>query len=190
MMRTIPYPKAKQPILAATLAVLFGPFGYLYFGWRYAMAAVVLFALSIIVFSQVLFVPQWLKYINWPIFAVVAIQICKIWNAIVKAKHDDAFALNTFPVAIFAITTFMPFLVGIDTVVVGVSVGIQRMLGNQVSEGLAIVFLATPFLTIVHVFVSSLAASGIDWIVLRLVPDASTNIFPVAIGYNKSAIRC
>ncbi len=101
---------------------------------------------------------------------------------IINEKHSDAFVFNTFPVAIFAMTTLLPLLVTVDTAAIGIFVSIRRMVGGEIGKSLIILLLATPFLTFVHYFVSSLIAAGIDKVVLVFAPNAPTNIFPTAIG--------
>lgn len=186
-MPTPAFPKVKRPALAAGLAVIFGPLGYFYFGWRYALAATIVFVLFIAIFSQVLFVPTWLKYINVPVFAFMAVVICRIRNDIINAEHDDAFAFNTFPVAVFAMTSLLPILAVIDTIAVGIAVAVQRIIEAQIGKGILILLVATPFLAFVQYFVFSIIAAGIDRLTLRCARTAPTNIFPVSIGRRETA---
>lgn len=179
------FPVKKHPAIAAILTLIFGPLGYLYIGWRYALSCFVLFATIIFLFSVALFVPTWLKYVNVLILAFWSVQICQIRNSIISEKHSDAFAFNTFPVAIFANTTLMPLLVIVDTIAIGIFVAVQRMIEGEIGKSLIILLFATPFLSVVHFFISSLIASGIDKLVLLLAPNAPTNIFPTAIGHKK-----
>lgn len=176
-----PFPKKKHPALAAIVTVIFGPLGYLYVGWRYALAGVVIFAIFIIVFSLLLFVPPWLTYVNVLPFAVMAVNICQIRNTIIDNKHPDAFAFNTFPVAIFAMTSLLPILAVVDTAAIGIFMAIQRMLGGEIGKSLFILLLATPFVACINWFLCSFIASAIDRLVLRLVPNAPTNIFPTSV---------
>jgi hypothetical protein len=179
------FPKKKNPWIVAILAVIFGPFGYLYIGWRYAVAAVLAFALFILIFHVLLFVPPWLKFVNVFVFAFMAIQISQIRNKIITAGHQDAFAFNTFPVAIFAMTNLLPMLAVIDTIAIGIFRGIQTIAAGELGKGLLLLLLATPFMSFINLFVCSLVASGIDWLVILFAPSASTNIFPTSLGQHK-----
>jgi len=174
------FPKKKHPAIAALLTIIFGPFGYLYIGWRYALAAVICFVLFVILFTLVAFIPVWLKYVNVLFFAFLSVQICQIRNMIINEKHSDAFAFNTFPVAIFAMTILLPLLATVDTAVIGIFAAIRAMIDGNLSKGLVILFLATPVISFVHYFVFSWFAFGIDKLVLLFAPNAPTNIFPTA----------
>lgn len=185
-MDTKSFPKKKHPAIATVLTLILGPLGYLYIGWRYAVSCFVIFAVFIILFSAALFVPTWLKYVNVLVLAFWSVQVCQIRNTIISEKHSDAFAFNTFPVAVFAMTTLLPILATVDTIAIGIYMSVQRMIGGEIGKGLIILLLATPFLSVVHYFVSSLIAAGIDKLVLWFAPNAPTNIFPSAIGCSKN----
>ncbi len=176
------FPKKKHPAIAAILALVLGPLGYFYIGWRYALTAAIVFVIFVVIFSFLLFVPPWLKYVNLPVLAFMAVGICQIHNTIIDAEHPDAFAFHTIPVAVFAMTTLLPVLAAVDTAAIGIFIAVQRMIDDETGKGLLILFLATPFLTLVHLFAFSLIASGIDWLVLHFAPNAPTNIFPSSFG--------
>lgn len=180
------FPMKKHPAIAAILTLIFGPLGYLYIGWRYALSCFVLFVIFITLFSVTLFIPTWLKYINVLVLAFWSVQICQIRNMIINEKHSDAFAFNTFPVATFAMTTLLPLLATVDTVAIGLFVSIRRMIGGEIGKSLIILLLVTPLLSVIHYFVSSLIATGIDKLVLLFAPNAPTNIFPTAIGHKNN----
>jgi len=182
MMHLQAFPKKKHPAVAVLLTLLFGPLGYFYIGWRYAVAALVVFAVFILVFSVTLIVPPWLKYLNILVFAFMAIQICQIRNTMIEAEHPDAFAFNTMPVAIFAMTTMLPILAAIDTAGIGIFIGIRRMVDGEIGKGMLILLVATPLLAVIHLGVLLLIATGIDWLVLQCAPNAPTNTFPTPFG--------
>jgi len=171
------FPMKKHPAIAAVLTLIFGPFGYLYIGWRYALSCSIIFVIFTILLSVALFVPIWLKYVTVLVLAFWSVQICQIRNIIINEKHFDAFAFNTFPVAVFAMTTLLPILTIVDTVAIGIFVSVRRMIGGEIGKSLIILLLATPFLCFVLYFVSSLIACGIDKLVLRFAPNATINIF-------------
>ncbi len=180
------FPIKKHPATAAILTLILGPLGYLYIGWRYALSSFIIIVISIILCSVALFIPTWLQYVNVLVLAFWSVQICQIRNIIISEKHSDAFAFNTFPVAIFAMTTLLPLLATVDTVTIGIFVSIRRMIGGEIGKSLIILLLAMPFLSFVHYFVSSLIAAGIDKLVLLFAPNAPTNIFPTAMGRKKN----
>ncbi len=69
--------KRKEPKVAGALALVLGPLGFLYLGWRYALAASVLFVGVILVVGFMLPVPSWLMWINLPVFAAIAYSILR-----------------------------------------------------------------------------------------------------------------
>lgn len=77
--------KVKNPWLGAFLALIFGPFGFIYYSWKVAVGWFV--GLSIVVlFSIVVFdydLPAWSKYIVLPIMAAYAYFDIKWWNSAV-----------------------------------------------------------------------------------------------------------
>ncbi len=57
----------KNPAMAGALALIGGPLGFLYVGWRYGVAATGLFAGVIFVVAFLLPVPSWLVFVNLPV---------------------------------------------------------------------------------------------------------------------------
>jgi hypothetical protein len=67
------YHKGKLPILGFSLALLFGPFGFLYYSWRKALIWGIL--IFVIMITLRLYFPlhyRWLKFIFPPLLAVYA----------------------------------------------------------------------------------------------------------------------
>ena len=135
-------PKTKNPRVAGGLALVTGPLGFLYIGWRYTLAATVVF-LSIIMVFALLPVPFWLKYVNLPLFAFMAHRICQKLNRLVDRElHRDALASNTLPVAVFAMTSMLPLLAGVHS----------AFMGGDVGRGLFMLLLVTPiFVAVIFV---------------------------------------
>ena len=164
-------PKTKNPRVAGGLALVTGPLGFLYIGWRYALAATVVF-LSIIMVFALLPVPFWLKYVNLPLFAFMAHRICQKLNRLVDRElHRDALASNTLPVAVFAMTSMLPLLAGVHS----------AFMGGDVGRGLFMLLLVTPIFVAVNFVGFALIATLIDRVVLRSDPAAARHIFPPAI---------
>ena len=125
-------PKTKNPRVAGGLALVTGPIGFLYIGWRYALAATVVF-LSIIMVFALLPVPFWLKYVNLPAFAFMAYRICERLNGLVdRGQHRAVLDADTWPVAAFAMTSMLPLLAAFDSAVFGVATAIPRLIGGDV----------------------------------------------------------
>ena len=174
-------PKTKNPRVAGGLALVTGPIGFLYIGWRYALAATVVF-LSIIMVFALLPVPFWLKYVNLPLFAFVAHRICQKLNRLVDRElHRDALASNTLPVAVFAMTSMLPLLAGVHSAVMGVTTAVSPFMGGDVGRGLFMLLLVTPIFVAVNFVGFALIATLIDRVVLRSDPAAARHIFPPAI---------
>ena len=174
-------PKTKNPRVAGGLALVTGPIGFLYIGWRYALAATVVF-LSIIMVFALLPVPFWLKYVNLPLFAFMAHRICQKLNRLVDRElHRDALASNTLPVAVFAMTSMLPLLAGVHSAVMGVTTAVSPFMGGDVGRGLFMLSLVTPIFVAVNFVGFALIATLIDRVVLRSDPAAARHIFPPAI---------
>ena len=174
-------PKTKNPRVAGGLALVTGPIGFLYIGWRYALVATVVF-LSIIMVFAVLPVPFWLKYVNLPLFAFMAHRICQKLNRLVDRElHRDALASNTLPVAVFTMTSMLPLLAGVHSAVMGVTTAVSPFMGGDVGRGLFMLLLVTPIFVAVNFVGFALIATLIDRVVLRSDPAAARHIFPPAI---------
>ena len=122
-----------------------------------------------------------------PVFAFVAVGVCRRLNELIDRGDARALAFNTFPVAVFAMTTLLPLLVLVDSAAIGLLSAIEQFTGGQVGRGLLLLFLGIPVVTFVNYLISSLIAAGIDRIVLILVPGAPMDIFPPTLS-RKEAI--
>src|SRR5688572_2873557 len=101
----------KSPTLAASLGFIFGPFGFLYIGWRYAVFALLVF----LIFGIALFVldfpiPTWMKYVIILVSAWKCYTICSVRNRLIDSEDDNIGILNSFP---FAAMAMSDLLVGI-----------------------------------------------------------------------------
>ena len=178
--------KSKNPAVAGVLALVGGPLGFLYVGWRYALAATVVFLGFILFFSVLLLVPSWFKYVNLPVFGFMAYGICKKLNGLLgRGQQRRALASNTMPVAVFAMTSMLPLLAGFDTAVLGVATAIPQLIRGDVGGGLLMLLLVTPLFVVLNFVFFVVIATGIDRVVTRLVPAAPTYIFPPAIAVRK-----
>ncbi len=173
------YQKKKNPRTAGALALVAGPVGFLYVGWRYALAATVVFLSLIVVFTYLLPVPSWLKYVNLPVFAYMAHRICATHNRIaVGGPNRETLASRTLPVAVFSMTSMLPLLAGANAAVMGLTAAFSPFLDGEVGRGLFMLLLVTPLLILVTFVGFVLIATLIDRAVLKWDPGAPRYIFP------------
>jgi hypothetical protein len=177
--------RRKNPTVAGALALVGGPLGFLYVGWRYAVAATVLFLSSILVFTF-LVVPPWFKYVNLPVFSFMAYRICEKLNGFVdEGQHRSVLLSGTLPVAVFAMTSMLPLLAAFDSAVFGVAIAVPQLVRGDVGGGLLMLLVVTPLLAALSFVFSAVLATGIDRVVLTKVPGAPRYIFPPVIAAEK-----
>jgi hypothetical protein len=155
--------KKKSPILAAVLSFFFGPLGYLYIGWRYAVLALFVFIAFVIVLSVTNFpIPTWMKYVILAVLAWKGFTIVSVRNALIDSQDEHVSALNTFPVAAMAMSDL---LVGFGIFYAG-AIGLYAtailILKGSVLKGLLLLFLGTPFLVWIASVAFGFLAMGID----------------------------
>jgi len=154
----------KNPIVAFILGVIFGPLGYLYIGWRYALLAfgvILVFTLVINVAGFPL--PVWVPYVVLFVFGYKAHTICSARNELVeRGEFDQVQNLNSFP---FAVMAMSDLLVGIGlfyAAILGLWVSVLLILDGSVLAGLAMLFIGTPILVWISSLVFGLIALGVD----------------------------
>ena len=175
--------KTKDPRVAGGLALVGGPLGFLYVGWRYALAATAVFVAVIMVFAF-LPVPSWLKYVNLPVFAFMAYTICEELNRLVDpGLHRDALESNTWPIAVFAMTSMLPLLAGTHSAVMGVTTAVSPFMGGDIGRGMFMLLLVTPLFVVVNFVGFLLIATLIDRVVMRLAPATRRHIFPPVMSF-------
>jgi len=174
---------SKNPTVAGVLALVGGPLGFLYVGWRYGLAASVVFTGVILVEVFLLPVPSWLVFVNLPVFALIAHRICEKLNSLADGEqHRGLAASQTLPVAVFAMTSSLPLLAAVNAAVMGLSTAFTQYMGGGVGSGLVTLLLVTPLFVVVNFVMGVLIAAGIDHGVLRVAPAAPRHIFPPAIA--------
>jgi hypothetical protein len=155
--------RKKSPTLAAALSLFFGPLGYLYIGWRYAVVAVGAFAVVGTVVAVAGFdVPPWMKYVILPVLAWKAFTICSVANAMIEADDDNANALNSFPVAAMAMSDLVVAFGMISAASVGLYVSGVLLLQRSIIKGLLVLFVGTPALVWIATVAFGLIADAID----------------------------
>ena len=172
----------KDPKVAGALAFVAGPLGFLYVGWRYAVAAIAVFVSVIGLSVFLLPIPSWLMYVNLPVFAFLAYRTCETINGFSEAgQHRSAVASNTLPVAVFAMTSALPLLGAVNAGVFGITTAFSQFTGGNLQGALIMALLITPLFVAVNFVLGAIVAAGIDHGVLRVAPAAPRHIFPPAI---------
>ena len=98
------------------------PLAFCTSGWRYGLAAIVVFPSVSLVVAFLLPVPSWLLFVNLPVLAVINYRICeKLNNLVDEGQHRGAVASKTLPVAVFAMTSSLPLLAAVNSAVMGVT---------------------------------------------------------------------
>jgi hypothetical protein len=175
--------RRRNPKVAAVLGLVAGPLGFLYVGWRYALAGTVVFGAVIGVSALLLRVPSWLIYANLPVFAFLAYTICETLNGIEdKGPSRSTLASNTLPVAVFAMTRALPLIAAVSAGAMGVTTAFSQLTGGHVGGALLMAALVTPIFVVASIALGALIAVGIDHGVLRLAPNAPRHIFPPLIS--------
>ena len=175
--------KIKDPKVAGYWALATGPLGFLYIGWRYALAGTVVFVSVIGVSMFLLPIPSWLIVVNFPVFGLQAYRTCETLNGFVdQGQQRSILASRTLPVAVFAMTSALPLLAAVNAGVMGVVTAISQLMGGHVGGALIMALLVTPIFVAVNFVVGALVAAGIDHGVLRVAPAAPRHIFPPAIN--------
>jgi hypothetical protein len=175
--------KQKDPTRAGVLALVTGPLGFLYLGWRYGLAAIVVFPSVMLVVAFLLPVPSWLMFVNLPVLAVIAYRICeKLNNLVDEGQHRRAVASKTLPVAVFAMTSSLPLLAAVNAAVTGITTTTSLLMGGVFGSGLITLLLVTPIFVVVNFVLGVAVAAGIDHAVLRVAPAAPRHVFPPAIS--------
>lgn len=165
--------KKKNPNIAAILSLIFGPFGYIYIGWKYFIVALFIFFIFSVVFILIGFDPSFLPqsarfWLKIPILLVLswkAHTICFVRNNLIDKQGGDVKLLNTFEIVTGTMTDL---LIGIGKVYAGV-LGLYASI-ISFSEGnffWGIIFLiAIPLLVYVFGIIFTLITMGIDTIVI------------------------
>ncbi len=180
--------KRKDPRVAGALALVGGPIGFLYLGWRYALAATVLFLALLMAFAFLLFAPPWLKYVNLPAFAFMAYTICERLNDLLeRGQHRAVLEAKSLPVAVFALTSMLPLLAAFDSAVFGVATALPQLMRGDIGGGLMLLLVVTPLLALASFVGFVLIASLIDRGVMRWAPAAPRFIFPPVVSLGKGS---
>jgi len=175
--------KLKNARMAAGLALATGPLGFLYIGWRYALTAAAVFLSLLLVLSYLLLVPTWFKFVNLPAFAFIAYRTCAMLNELVEEEHHRGMAdSQTWPAAIFAMTSMLPLLAAFNSAILGATTAVPQFIRGDFGSGLFMLFAVTPLFAIANFVGFFLIATLIDRMVTTRVRAAPTYIFPPAVA--------
>jgi hypothetical protein len=153
----------KSPTLAALLGFIFGPFGFLYIGWRYAVFALLVF----LIFGIVLFVldfpiPTWMKYVILLASAWKCYTICSVRNRLIDSEDDNIGILNSFPFAAMAMSDLLVGIAISYAAAIGLyAAAVMFFDGSVIKAGLMLV-IGTPLLVWIASLLFGFIAMGID----------------------------
>lgn len=166
----------KNPIVAAVFGFIFGPFGYLYIGWGYAVMAFAVFAVFTLVLTLTNFpLPSWIKFVTLGVLAWKGFTICSVRNEMIEMDDPDVALLNTFPLAAMAMSDL---LVGMGigyAAAIGLYAAAKLILEGSVFIGIFTIFIGTPVLVWIGSMVFGIIALGMD----ALFVAGAENLFRV-----------
>ena len=155
--------KKKSPILAAILSFVFGPLGYLYIGWRYAILALLMALIFVFVLTVTDFpLPSWMKYVSLLVVAHKGYAICSIRNTMIESGDEDVPILGSFP---FAAMAMSDLLVGVGMAyggAIGLYAAATMILHGGVLKGTLMFLIGTPVLVYIASLVFGFIAIAID----------------------------
>lgn len=137
-------PKKKNPMIGAILG-FFAPPGYLYLGWRYAVAALLIWVVFGVVLAFLGFtIPGWMKYLIGVVFAWKAYKIVEVRNILIEEKSEDVRLLNSFQFAYLAMTDLLIGIAMFYAGAVTLYIGVSRLLEGEIIKGLITLIIGTP----------------------------------------------
>lgn len=155
--------RKKNPVVAAVLSFIFGPVGFLYIGWRYALLSLPILIIFVFVLTVANFpIPEFMKYVILVVFAWKGFTIATVRNAMIDAQDEDVSSLNTFPVAAMAMTDLLVGIAMFYAGTIGLYVSARLILEGNIFRGLLCFLLGTPTLVMISSLVFGLIATGID----------------------------
>jgi hypothetical protein len=165
-------PKKKSPTAGAILGFIFGPFGYIYIGWKYALMGVAVYTVFFLILMPLDLDPAILRtlpggrfMVHLPlaiVFAWKAYTICSLRNALIEAEDERATMLNTFSVAGMAMTDLLVGIAIIYAGALGIYLSVITFLGGNLVKSLVYLAIGTPVLVWIASIVFGFIAAGID----------------------------
>lgn len=153
----------KSPALAAVLSFFFGPLGYLYIGWRYAILAIGVFVVFVLAITIIDFpIPTFMKYVILVVLAWKAFTFVSVRNKLIDAQSEEVGTLNTFAFAAMAMSDLLVGIAMAYAAAIGLYVTVRLILEGRVLSGIGVLFIGTPMLVFIASLVFGWIAMGID----------------------------
>ena len=141
----------RKPVLAGIFGLVFGPLGYFYLGWRFAVIAMLLVLVFVGVLMVVDFDPagmpgvrDWIRYPMLLAFAWRAYKLCTVRNALIEAQDAKAAKPASFPVVAMSMAEFLVELAVIYAIALGLFGSYLLFSRGSIVMGLLILLLGTP----------------------------------------------
>jgi hypothetical protein len=158
--------RPKSPVLALVLSLIFGPFGYLYIGWRYAVMAIAVCVIFVLVIAFVQFpFPSWIKYIILAVLGWKGWTIVSVRNAVLIEDPEIAEKLDTFPLVAMAMSDLLVGIGMFYAAAIGLYIGVNLVIQGAALKGVLVIVLGTPALVCLTILGFGVIASAIDAIV-------------------------
>jgi hypothetical protein len=164
----------KSPTLAGLLGFIFGPFGFLYIGWRYAVLALLVFLIFGTVLTMIDFpIPAWMKYVILLVSAWKGYTICAVRNQLIDSEDENIGLLNSFPFAAMAMSDLLVGIAIFFAAAIGLyAAGVMFFDGNVIKASLMLV-IGTPVLVWAASLLFGFIAMGLD----ALFAKGAANVF-------------
>lgn len=149
--------KTRRPILAALLALVFGPLGFFYFGWRHGVAFLLTALMAVGVFflavSIVPDIPAWVHLAVNAVLAWIAYDLALRVNsaALLPVGDERRSVVSGGPLLLAAVLTIATY--GVLTTA---ALGVLQMMAGHVGRGVLILVVGTPIIGVIASSLSSL----------------------------------
>ena len=171
--------KRRKPILAGVLGLVFGPLGYFYLGWRFAVIAI-LFLLGFVgVLTVVDFDPagmpgirDWIRYPMLLAFARRAYTLCTVRNALIDTQDPKAAKPASFPVVAMSMAELLVELAVIYAVSLGLFGSYLLFSRGSRLRGLLMLLLGTPILAWLSFMLFGFISMGVQMAIMAVSKDA------------------
>lgn len=171
--------KRRRPVAAGALGLVFGPLGYLYLGWRFAVIAMLLVLIFVGVLTVVDFDPagmpgvrDWIRYPMLLAFAWRAYRLCVIRNALIEAQDPKAARPASFPVVAMSMAELLVELAVVYAVALGLFGTYLLLSKGSIVKALLMLFLGTPVLAWLGSLLFGFLSMGIQMGIMALSRDA------------------
>ena len=160
--------RRKNPVIAAILAFVFGPFGYLYIGWRFTLTGLLIFFIFAALLAIINWpIPPWMKYIILIPAAWKGHQIASLKNSFIEANAEaELRKFNTFTVALMAMTELVIAVGMFYGGAITLYASFLAFTSGEMWRGIYFL-VGTPFVVYISLLIFGLIAKCIDSIVAK-----------------------